>query len=117
MDDAFLDQSHEPIANLPQHLHRLSLWTLVVALNVSGKIAITEFLDDIVVFAAFHDIVKPDYVFGVNLLEDVDLIFEGGFEIFVMINLVRVCLLLSFGRILTATVSSLPSFFPRYTLP
>jgi len=117
MDNAFFDEGQEAVTNLPEHLDCFRFWALVEALDLLGEVSVAELLDDVVVLAAFHDVVEADYVLGVDFLEDVDLVLEGSLEVVVLVDLIRVCLLLSLGRIFTATCSSLPSFFPRYTLP
>jgi hypothetical protein len=76
---------------------------LVAAFDVFGEVAVAELLDDVIVFAALHDIVETDDVVGVYFLEDVDLVFEGGLQVWVGVDWVGKGVLLSLARILTAT--------------
>ena len=86
MDDALLDEGEEAVADLPKHIDRLLLITLVAAFDVLGEVAIAELLNDVVIFGALHDVVEHDDIFGVQLLEDLDLVFEGSLEIIVMVD-------------------------------
>ena len=62
MNNSFLDQGHEAIANLPQNIDSLLFAEIGVAVDELFKIAIAYFLNDIVVVAAFHHVENSNYV-------------------------------------------------------
>lgn len=62
MDDPLSDQSKKSVTYLLQHLYCFYLRTIVSSFDILGQISIAQFLDNIVIFGALHDIVEGDYV-------------------------------------------------------
>jgi hypothetical protein len=62
MNDTFLDQSEKAVAYLPQHFDSLFLWMLQAWPDIAGKVTIAQLLDDVIVFAALHDIIKTNHI-------------------------------------------------------
>lgn len=86
MDDALLDQCHKPIHDLLQHFHRLLLVDEGGHLHVLLEVAVAELLDDVVIIGALHDLVNSHYVFGLDLLEDLDLLEQRMLEVLVGVD-------------------------------
>ena len=112
MDNTLLDKSQEAVANLPQHINSLFLGPLVALFDVLGEVPITEFLNNVVIFGALHDIVEHNNIFGMQFLEDLDLVLECSLEIVVVVDWIERKVLFSLGRILTATRSWVCSRLP-----
>jgi hypothetical protein len=85
---------------------------LVVAFDLLGDVSVAELLDDVVIFGALHDVVEGHHVVGVQLLKDIDLVFEGSLEVVVLVDCMGDGVLLYLGRILTATCSPLAYLRP-----
>lgn len=60
VDDTFPGQNQKTVTNLGQHVYAIVLFELGFWSHYFADIPITEFLDDVVVFATFHDIDKLD---------------------------------------------------------
>ena len=56
MDNTFPDQGQETVTYLSQHVDAVLLIDLFFRHHDLGNISITHFLNDVVVFAAFHHI-------------------------------------------------------------
>ncbi len=112
VDDAFLDEGQEAVADLPEHVDGFRFLALVVAFDLLGDVSVAELLDDVVIFGALHDVVEGHHVVGVQLLKDIDLVFEGSLEVVVLVDCMGDGVLLYLGRILTATCSPLAYLRP-----
>ena len=55
VNDAFLDELDETVADLSEHLDRLGLWYSLTFVHDTLQVsAIAELLDDVIVVVAFH---------------------------------------------------------------
>lgn len=73
MDNAFLDEGHEPVADLSKNVGGLVLAELRVGVDELLEVAVAYLLNDVVVMAALHDVEDPYNVFGLHQLQDLDL--------------------------------------------
>ena len=64
MDDSFLDEGHEAVTDLLKNVDSLVLGEVGVVIYELLEVAITYFLNDVVVMTAFHDIEHLHYVLG-----------------------------------------------------
>ena len=64
MHDTFLDKSHETVADLSEDIDSLFFWQIRVVVYKLLEIAVTYFLDDVVVMAAFHHIQNSHDILG-----------------------------------------------------
>lgn len=104
VDDPLPNQCQKSITQLFQHIQGFLFWAFLTAhLDVFCKITVTKLLYDVIILAALHHIVKCYDIIGVQPLEDLDFVFEGGFKILISINWIDDRVLLSFESILTAT--------------
>ena len=77
VDNTFSNKYQEPITNLGQHVDTKFLIELFFWHYDLGDISIAQFLNDVVIFATFHDVNKLDDVWVVYWLHDLDLLEEG----------------------------------------
>ena len=68
MNNALFDKCEEAVTNLSEHVDSLFFWPLITFFDVFAKIAVTDFLYDVIVFGALHDIIEHNYIFGVQFL-------------------------------------------------
>lgn len=113
MDDALAGERQKTSANLREDVDALRFWHFLPRTHHLREVPVAKFLDDIVVLGALHDVPKADDVFGVYALDDADLVFEGGTQVVVGIDWLKVELLMYLGMILTATGSLSSSLIPR----
>ena len=62
MYDTFPDQSKKTIANLSENINGIALLELYSGFHELSNVAITKLLNDVVVFATFHNINETDDV-------------------------------------------------------
>ena len=81
MNDTLLDKGQKPIAYFGQDFDGLLLVEDFprFILEVMLKVAITKFLNDVVIVWALHDIVKFNNILRFDSLHDFDLRYEGCF--------------------------------------
>jgi hypothetical protein len=85
VDDSFLDERDESVADLFEQTDCFSLGDLRVLLQILFQVAITYLLDDVVVMAALHHIHHANDVLGFQHLQDLDFGEERGFEVLVVV--------------------------------
>jgi hypothetical protein len=102
MDDAFLNQRKEAIADLLQKLKSSFLGNVVVQLDVLLKVRIAYLLDDVVVMAALHHVQHLHDVVRFQQLQDLDLGEQSCFEVLVVVDCFRGDVLSFFSRTFTA---------------
>lgn len=117
MDDALFDQRNEAIHDLPQHFHRLLLVDEGGHLHVLLEIAVAELLDDVVIIGALHHLVNGHDVFGLDLLEDLDLLKQRMLEVLVRVDCIRREVLNLLARTLMAQMRLVCSCSPLKTSP
>ncbi len=74
MYNTLSDQCQKPITNLRQHIDALIFINLFVGFHDFSDVAITKLLDDVVIFATFHNVDKLDDVGVMDRLHDFDLL-------------------------------------------
>lgn len=79
MYDTLPDEGHEAITDLCEHIDTIFLIHLSAGFHDFGDVAIAKLLDDVVVFAAFHDVDELDDVGVMHGLHDFYLLEEGAF--------------------------------------
>lgn len=77
MYDTFPDQSKKTIANLSENINGVALLKLYSGFHKFSNVAIAKLLNDIVVFATFHNINETNDVRVVKGLHYFDLFEEG----------------------------------------
>ena len=73
MDDSLLDQGHKAVTNLPEDVDSLLFADILVSVNVSLEVTVTDFLDDVIVVAALHDVEDPNDVLRLDQLQYLNL--------------------------------------------
>jgi hypothetical protein len=86
VDDAFADQRQETSAELREDVDAVGLRHFHARSHVLREVTIAEFLDDVVILGALHDVVEADDVLGVHALDDADLVVEGSAQVLVGID-------------------------------
>lgn len=86
MDDAFSYEGQKTITNLSEHVDRIVFVILLAGLHELADIAIAKFLNNVVIFAALHDVNKLDDVRVMDWLHDFDLLEESAFQVLVGVD-------------------------------
>jgi hypothetical protein len=86
MDDAFADEGEEAVDDLAEEVDGLGLGGVGGEFEVLLEVGVAEFLDDVVVVGALHDVVDGDDVLGLDLLQDLYLLQEGVLEVLVGVD-------------------------------
>lgn len=73
VDDAFLDECEEAVADLFEEVDGLLFWKFGVLGEVLFEVIVAYLLDDVVVVTAFHDVEHPHHILGFEQLQDLDL--------------------------------------------
>ena len=66
-----------------QNVDGLGLGGLWCDFKIFFEVGVAEFLDDVVIVGAFHDLVDRHDILGLDLLEDLYFLKEGVFEVLV----------------------------------
>lgn len=83
MNDAFANEGYKPVDDLLEKVDCCCFGDILVVADVFFKVTVAELLDDVVVVGTLHDLEHSYYVARTHLLKNLDLLQEGGFEIFV----------------------------------
>ena len=86
MNDSLLDESQKSLTKLSQNIDTILFRQFFTLFDKTGQIAVTKFLDDIVIFWTFHYIQKANDVLTLNSLHYFYLISEGHLEIVIVID-------------------------------
>lgn len=112
MNDAFLDQHQKAFTKLSQNLDAVLFGELLIDPDELGEVAVTEFLDNVVIFGTGENVMKSDNIITFHNLHDLDFVVERLPHILVVINYIPTDLLHSLGTIFTATGYSVNSQNP-----
>ncbi len=86
MYDSLTNKGEEAVTDLCEHINAVVLLHLLVGFHEFRDVAITKLLDNIVVFATFHDVNEADDVRVVHWLHDFYLLEKGAFQVFVRVD-------------------------------
>ena len=84
--DSLLHESQKAITYLFEDFDSLRLLNRSFLSYKSVKIAIAQFLYDVVVVGALHNLINCHNILGLHLLEDFDLFEKSSFEILIGVN-------------------------------
>jgi hypothetical protein len=113
VDDAFLDEGEEAVADLPEQFPRLWFCQLRGIGEEALQVRVAEFLDDVVVVAALHDVQHVDDVIRLQKLQNLDFGEEGGLQVLVVVDCIAEGVPMDFSSTFTATDCLVLSCSPR----
>jgi hypothetical protein len=83
MNDAFANEGYKSVNDLFEKIDCCWFGDIGVITDVFLKVTIAEFLNNVVVVGTLHHLKYSYYVARTHLLQNLDLLQKGGFEIFV----------------------------------
>ena len=110
-------QGNESVHDLPYDLDRPFLGDNCILLDVFFEVAVAEFLDDVVIVGALHDLVDGDDVLGLDLLQDLYLLQQRVLEVLVGVDWVSKEVLRRLASTLMAQMRFVCSCSPLNTSP